>query len=118
MITDEFIPWIESTTRAAGTRSGRAISGISMGGYGALKLAFKRPDLFSSVSAHSAMLIDDFAAIATNMRRAQMFYSLFDQIFGVSRDLAYWEENNPLRIARRNGRPGRTENLFRLRHRR
>ena len=100
MITDEFIPLIESTTRAVGTRSGRAISGISMGGYGALKLAFKHPDLFTSVSAHSAMLIDDFAAVAVNMRRAQMFYSLFDQIFGVSRDLAYWEENNPLRIAR------------------
>ncbi len=100
MITDEFVPMIESTTRAEGTRAGRALSGISMGGYGALKLAFKHPDLFGSVSAHSAMLIDDFAAAAVGMRRARMFYALFDNIFGVSNDLAYWEENNPLRIAR------------------
>ena len=100
MITDEFIPLIESTTRAEGTRAGRAISGISMGGYGALKLALKHPDVFSSVSAHSAMLIDDFASVAISLRRAQMFYALFDEIFGVSRDLAYWDDNNPLRIAR------------------
>ena len=100
MITDEFIPMIESTTRAEGTRVGRALSGVSMGGYGALKLAFKHPEYFGSVSAHSAMLIDDFAAAAISMRRARMFYALFDNIFGVSNDLAYWDENNPLRIAR------------------
>ena len=100
MITDEFIPMIESTTRAEGTRAGRALSGVSMGGYGALKLAFKHPEHFGSVSAHSPMLIDDFAAAAIGMRRARMFYALFDNIFGVSGDLAYWDENNPLRIAR------------------
>ena len=103
MITTEFIPMIESTTRAEGTRAGRALSGISMGGYGALKLAFKHPEFFGSVSAHSPMLIDDFAAAANRLRRARTFYALFDNIFGVSRDLAYWDENNPLRIARDTG---------------
>jgi len=33
-----------------GTRDSRAIGGFGMGGYGALKIALKHPDLFSSVS--------------------------------------------------------------------
>jgi S-formylglutathione hydrolase FrmB len=36
-------------------RMGRCISGLSMGGYGALKLALKRPDLFASVTSHSGL---------------------------------------------------------------
>jgi S-formylglutathione hydrolase FrmB len=31
----------------------RAIGGLSMGGYGAMKLGLKHPDLFASISAHS-----------------------------------------------------------------
>src|SRR5690606_16156541 len=55
MVLDEFLPMIESETRAIGTREARAISGTSMGGYGALKLAMGHTDVFSAVSAHSAM---------------------------------------------------------------
>ena len=36
------------------TREGRAIGGLSMGGYGSLKLALKFPDRFCSVAAHSS----------------------------------------------------------------
>ncbi len=102
MITEEFIPLIESTTRTPGTRASRAVSGISMGGYGALKLAMKHPDMFSAVSAHSAMLINDFAQAAATIRRAQGYYMLFDDIFDISNDLSHWDENNPLRLAREN----------------
>jgi putative tributyrin esterase len=37
-------------------RSGRVIGGLSMGGYGALKLALKHPDLFCSAVSHSGAL--------------------------------------------------------------
>ena len=57
MILKEFIPLIESTYRVNATRATRGISGISMGGYGALKIAMKYLDLFGSVSAHSAVLL-------------------------------------------------------------
>ena len=99
MITKEFVPMIESTTRSEGSRGGRAVSGISMGGYGALKLAFKHPHLFSSVSAHSPMLIEDFTAIDISKRQASRFYSIFDDIFGLSKDISYWNKNDPLQIA-------------------
>ena len=37
-------------------RSGRAIGGLSMGGYGALKIGLKHLDKFSSVTSHSGAL--------------------------------------------------------------
>lgn len=55
----EFIPQIESKYRIRSSRAGRAISGISMGGYGALRLGFAHPELFSAVSAQSAALITE-----------------------------------------------------------
>ncbi len=99
MVTQEFIPMIESENRALGTRKGRGISGVSMGGYGALKLALKNPELFGSVSAHSAMLLDDFESTTIGPRLRQIYLSIFDQIFGISQDLGFWNENNPLGIA-------------------
>lgn len=100
MVIQEFIPMIESTNRVIGTRSGRAISGISMGGYGALKLAMRYPDMFSSVSAHSAMLLDDFDDANIDPRRAQLYTVLFESIFGINKSMDYWDQNNPLRMAR------------------
>src|SRR5579863_3546427 len=53
----EFMPFIESKYRIRRERSARAITGISMGGYGALRLAFANPGMFSAVSAQSAALM-------------------------------------------------------------
>src|SRR5580658_10058964 len=55
----EFIPLIETKYRIDKDRNHRAISGISMGGYGALRFAFAHPELFSAVSAQSAALITE-----------------------------------------------------------
>jgi len=53
----EFIPLIEGKYRVKKERASRAMSGISMGGYGALRFAFAHPELFSAVSAQSAALM-------------------------------------------------------------
>jgi S-formylglutathione hydrolase FrmB len=103
MIVSEFIPAMESTYRVNATRSTRGISGISMGGYGALKIAMKHPDLFGSVSAHSAVLIPDISAVQNvpgRPGRMQMFIQLFDRIYGINQDFTYWEANNPLTLAK------------------
>jgi S-formylglutathione hydrolase FrmB len=103
MIVTEFIPAMESTYRVNATRSTRGISGISMGGYGALKIAMKHPDLFGSVSAHSAVLIPDISAVQNvpgRPGRMQMFIQLFDRIYGINQDFTYWEANNPLTLAK------------------
>jgi S-formylglutathione hydrolase FrmB len=47
----QLIPWIDAHYRTVGTREGRAVAGLSMGGDGAVKYAAKHPDLF--VAAHA-----------------------------------------------------------------
>lgn len=99
-IVTEFIPLVESTYRINATRANRGISGTSMGGYGALKIAMKHPDLFGSASAHSAVLLQDLSAAKVSAGRLQRFQSLFDKIYGINQDLTYWEANNPMTLAK------------------
>jgi enterochelin esterase-like enzyme/quercetin dioxygenase-like cupin family protein len=57
-IVNELIPFIDGRYRTIAGREGRAIDGFSMGGFGALMIAFKHPQLFSSVVSYGAALID------------------------------------------------------------
>ncbi|MBX3058784.1 MAG: hypothetical protein KF770_20155, partial [Anaerolineae bacterium] len=41
--------------------AGRAIGGLSRGGYWSLEIAFRHPEMFVSVGGHSAALIDSYA---------------------------------------------------------
>jgi endo-1,4-beta-xylanase len=59
MIVKEFIPHVDRTYRTIAAREGRAIQGMSMGGHGCLKLAFKYPDLYSSAVAFAPGLVDE-----------------------------------------------------------
>jgi enterochelin esterase-like enzyme len=58
VIMNELIPHIENNFCAWDTRYGRAIGGISRGGYWALEVAFRNPMAFASVGGHSAALLD------------------------------------------------------------
>jgi len=55
-MTKDLIPYIDSHFRTVAAREGRAINGISMGGYSALTLGLRHPDLFCSISGHSGLL--------------------------------------------------------------
>jgi len=48
--------YIDANYRTIDDRRGRAIAGISMGGYGATRLGLERPDMFGAVGAISAAL--------------------------------------------------------------
>jgi S-formylglutathione hydrolase FrmB len=52
-IIEEVIPMVDRYFPTIAERRGRVIGGLSMGGYGALKLALKHPDLFCSVNGQS-----------------------------------------------------------------
>jgi S-formylglutathione hydrolase FrmB len=98
-LLQEFFPFIEKRYRVTPGRGHRAIAGISMGGYGALHLAFRHPQLFSSVGAHSAALIEKlpvYIGSAPNSPRAR----LLSGVFGSPPDAAFWERNSPLVLAR------------------
>jgi enterochelin esterase family protein len=56
-IAGDLVRRIEATGRVVPGPAGRGITGISMGGYGAYKIALKRPGFYGSVSALSGALI-------------------------------------------------------------
>jgi S-formylglutathione hydrolase FrmB len=98
-LLQEFFPFIEKRYRVAPGRAHRAIAGISMGGYGALHLAFSHPQLFSSVGAHSAALIEklpEFLGPTPNSPRSRVL----GQVFGAPPDPAFWNRNSPITLAR------------------
>src|SRR5229473_4303905 len=96
----EFLPQIEKRYRAQAGRATRGIAGISMGGYGALHLAFRHPELFGSVGAHSAALIENLPVMnATNARQLARLRVL-GGTFGSPFDPAFWKRNDPVTIAR------------------
>jgi len=99
----EFIPQIESKYRILPGRSGRAISGISMGGYGALRFGFAHPELFSAVSAQSAALITDSPQTLDSASRAGApLAGVLAPVFGKPISVAHWNENSPFVLAKRN----------------
>ena len=55
-IVKDFIPYIDKTYRTIQTRHARAIAGLSMGGYGAMKLALKYPGMFIFAGSMSGAL--------------------------------------------------------------
>jgi S-formylglutathione hydrolase FrmB len=99
----EFIPAIESRYRVRPGRMGRAITGVSMGGYGALRFAFAHPELFSAVSAQSAALITQAPKELTAAGHSGTpLGRLMGPAFGEPIDVAHWQENSIFFLARKN----------------
>ncbi len=99
----EFMPEIESKYRIRAGRSGRAISGISMGGYGALRFAFAHPELFSAVSAQSAALVTETPAqLDAASNTGSPLLGVLAPVFGKPIDVQHWNENNPFLLAKKN----------------
>lgn len=99
-LLNDFMPFVESAYRVNADRAHRAISGVSMGGYGALMLAMRHPDLFSSASAHSAMLLPAPIHELPPRLRASYQSRFFEAVFGNPINEAYWSRYNPIELAR------------------
>ena len=52
-IVRDIVSFVDRTFQTIPTREGRVIAGLSMGGYGAVKLALKYPDMFCAAVSHS-----------------------------------------------------------------
>lgn len=50
---NQVIPWTDGNLRTIAAKNGRGIAGLSMGGFGAVRIAQARPDLFGSVASFS-----------------------------------------------------------------
>ena len=99
----EFIPLIEKKYRISRGRNHRAISGISMGGYGALRFAFSHPEMFSAVSAQSAALITESPEeLDTAGRSGAPLSKVLADVFGSPIDVPHWNGNSAFVLARKN----------------
>lgn len=56
-IVEDLISFVDTHFRTIRGAKGRAIGGLSMGGYGAMKLGLKYPNKFCSISAHSGVYL-------------------------------------------------------------
>ncbi len=83
------IPFVEKKYRVISARHGRVIAGLSMGGYGAIKLAIKYPNLFyfagffSGAFGWSLMIEKDRGLITQSLKEA----------FGEKRS-KHWDAND------------------------
>jgi len=107
-VIEHFIPHL----RAAFNTSVTAITGISMGGYGALKIAFAHPELFAAVTAMNPMiepgLTDSRVGARNRIHHASGGPA---RLIGPSRDPELFAANNPANRAIANAVPIRESGL-------
>ncbi len=97
MIND-LIPFIDNNYRTLPERSQHGVDGFSLGGYAAILLATKHPELFSSAGTYDGTMMwldlddprnpgprDDFTWLSS---------SFFDPAFGSPRDVDYMKQYN------------------------
>ncbi|HEU4563039.1 MAG TPA: alpha/beta hydrolase family protein [Gemmatimonadaceae bacterium] len=116
-IARDLVAHIDSTYRTIPARERRGIAGLSMGGYGAVTLALRYPDVFSAAASHSGVLSPLYAgpspfappptyarrfggaAVDTLRARAGSLWPTMKLAFG--RDTIGWVARDPARLARR-----------------
>jgi len=89
----ELIPWVDSHLKTIPERRGRAIAGLSMGGFGAMTYAARHPDLFAAAAAFSG-------AVDLNDPQPTGFAAVSQSIFGSYSDQQVrWRAHNPTDLA-------------------
>ena len=78
-ITKEVVQKIDQTYRTVADKKGRVISGLSMGGHGAMYLSTKHPELYSAAGSMSGAL--DMGSIVTPESKERMT-KLLEPVFG------------------------------------
>jgi len=99
-IVGELIPHLRAAYGLATGRNQTIVSGISMGGLGALRLGFKHPDVFGGLAAleagiEPALRFSDVTA-RNSFQRGRPF---LEARFGHPVNETFWQANNPANIA-------------------
>jgi S-formylglutathione hydrolase len=102
-IGENFPEYLRDKYNAGRDRAFTFLAGISMGGYGALKIAFARPDQFAAVAAVQPLLEPGFRDSEIGARnRLHHMVGGPRELLGENRDAALFEANNPAARARAN----------------
>lgn len=93
ILIKELIPYIDANYGTIPAAEGRALEGFSMGGFGAVKLAFKYPGLFCSVAAIAGSF-HDLESVSKNRPE------VYGRMFGANS--SYFNINSPYILAEKN----------------
>ncbi|MFN8257909.1 MAG: alpha/beta hydrolase-fold protein [Bacteroidales bacterium] len=101
VIIKDLIPYIDKNFRTISSGNGRGIEGWSMGGFGALRLAYKFPGMFNYVSSLAGALID-----FEDEPNPQYLENTFGPTTGVEKNQskAYFDAVHPKRYAKENAK--------------
>jgi S-formylglutathione hydrolase FrmB len=97
----QLVPWVDEQLATRAERSGRAIAGLSMGGYGALSYAGRHPDTFCAAASFSGAVNTSFplvqALICVSPRAQHRMPFAISRAPIVGR--ADWHGHNPWHLA-------------------
>jgi S-formylglutathione hydrolase FrmB len=98
----DLIPWVDANYDTVAARHGRAIAGLSMGGFSAMSYAVRHPDLFATSASYSGA-VDTGYAPAQAIVQAETLSdggATPDSIWGprLTRE-AFWRAHNPTDLA-------------------
>jgi putative tributyrin esterase len=106
-VARELVAHVDSSYRTYRQREHRGIAGLSMGGYGAISLALRYPDVFAAAASHSGVLSPRYAGpspyvpptrygttvAAIRSRYTPALWALMQPVFG--RDTVAWRARDP-----------------------
>jgi S-formylglutathione hydrolase len=102
-MTGEFLEHLRATYKVTKDPKQTFITGISMGGMGSLRIAFKHPELFGAVAGMEPGI--EPLLRWEEMRAKHRFWrddGLFERAYGRPVDPEYWAANNPASIVAAN----------------
>jgi len=101
-IIEEFLPHLRQRFGLRTDRRGTMVTGISMGGMGSARMAFKYPDVFGAVASMEPGI--EPILEWSEMRLKHRFWradALLEKAYGQPVDADYWAANNPATIVTR-----------------
>jgi S-formylglutathione hydrolase FrmB len=119
-IARDVVAHVDSSYRTLADPAHRGVAGLSMGGYGAITLALRYPDVFQAAASHSGVLSPRYAGTAARawplqyaasvdtlrQRYGRALFALMDPVFGS--DTTAWRARDPVVLLDRliaQGRP-------------
>ncbi len=66
---DQLIPWVDHNLRTVADRDGRAIAGLSQGGFCAMSYAARHPDLFGAALSFSGVVDTAYDSVAQSIMK-------------------------------------------------
>jgi enterochelin esterase-like enzyme len=98
LILADLIPHIETNYCVSAAADGRAIGGLSRGGYWAMEIAFRNPSEFGAVAGHSAALLDVAAGPSVDPQMTALTNDLGKLRIYLDIGKDDWVLNNTLRL--------------------